>query len=70
MARPSKSLWWVLVAGLALGAVWVWQAYDLGALLTLDKLKASRDALQAQVLSAPLATAAVFFAVYVAATAL
>ncbi|MGA1327272.1 MAG: FAD-dependent oxidoreductase [Rubrivivax sp.] len=70
MARPSKSLWWVLVAGLALGAVWVWQAYDLGTLLTLDKLKASRDALQAQVLSAPLATAAVFFAVYVAATAL
>ncbi|WP_310387358.1 FAD-dependent oxidoreductase [Roseateles sp.] len=55
---------------LALLALAVWRQYDLGALLTLDSLKASRDALQAQVLAQPLATAAAFFAVYVAAAAL
>lgn len=70
MARPSKPLLWVAAAAVALLAVWAWQHFGLGALLTLDNLKASRDALQAQVLSAPLATAAVFFAVYVAAAAL
>ena len=70
MARPLKALLWAGAAAVALVAVWAWQHFGLGALLTLDNLKASRDALQAQVLSAPLATAAVFFAVYVAATAL
>lgn len=70
MARPSKPLLWVAAAAVALLAIWAWQHFGLGALLTLDNLKASRDALQAQVLSAPLATAAVFFAVYVAAAAL
>lgn len=70
MARPSKPLLWVAAAAVALLAIWAWQHFGLGALLTLDNLKASRDALQAQVLSAPLATAAVFFAVYVVAAAL
>ncbi|MCZ8164956.1 MAG: FAD-dependent oxidoreductase [Betaproteobacteria bacterium] len=70
MARPSKPLLWAGAAAVALVAVWAWQHFGLGALLTLDNLKASRDALQAQVLSAPLSTAAVFFAVYVAAAAL
>jgi len=70
MARPSKPLLWAGAAAVALAALWAWQHFGLGALLTLDNLKASRDALQAQVLSAPLATAAVFFAVYVAAAAL
>jgi pyruvate/2-oxoglutarate dehydrogenase complex dihydrolipoamide dehydrogenase (E3) component/uncharacterized membrane protein YdjX (TVP38/TMEM64 family) len=70
MARLSKPLLWAGAAAVALVAVWAWQHFGLGALLTLDNLKASRDALQAQVLSAPLATAAVFFAVYVAAAAL
>ena len=70
MARPSKPLLWAGAAAVALVAVWAWQHFGLGALLTLDNLKASRDALQAQVLSAPVATAAVFFAVYVAAAAL
>jgi pyruvate/2-oxoglutarate dehydrogenase complex dihydrolipoamide dehydrogenase (E3) component/uncharacterized membrane protein YdjX (TVP38/TMEM64 family) len=70
MARPSKALLWAGAAAVALVAVWAWQHVGLGALLTLDNLKASRDALQAQVLAAPLATAAVFFAVYVAAAAL
>ena len=70
MARASKALLWAGAAVVALVAVWAWQHFGLGGLLTLDKLKASRDALQAQVLSAPLATAAVFFVVYVAAVAL
>jgi pyruvate/2-oxoglutarate dehydrogenase complex dihydrolipoamide dehydrogenase (E3) component/uncharacterized membrane protein YdjX (TVP38/TMEM64 family) len=70
MARPAKPLMWAGAAAVALVAVWAWQHFGLGALLTLDNLKASRDALQAQVLSAPLATAAFFFAVYVAAAAL
>jgi radical SAM/Cys-rich protein len=70
MARPSKPLLWASAAAVALVALWAWQHFGLGALLTLDNLKASRDALQAQVLSAPVATAAVFFAVYVAAAAL
>ena len=70
MAHPSKALLWAGAAAVALAAAWAWQHFGLGALLTLDHLKASRDALQAQVLSAPLATAAVFFAVYVAAAAL
>ena len=70
MARPSKPLLWVAAAAVALLAAWAWQHFGLGALLTLDNLKASRDALQAQVQTQPLATAAVFFAVYVAAAAL
>ena len=70
MARPSKPLLWAGATAVALVAVWAWQHFGLGALLTLDNLKASRDALQAQVLSAPVTTAAVFFAVYVAAAAL
>jgi pyruvate/2-oxoglutarate dehydrogenase complex dihydrolipoamide dehydrogenase (E3) component/uncharacterized membrane protein YdjX (TVP38/TMEM64 family) len=70
MARPSKALLWAGAALLALVALWAWRQYDLGALLTLDHLKASRDALQARVQAAPLATAALFFLVYVAAAAL
>ena len=70
MARPSKALLWVGAVGLALTAALAWRHFDLGALLTLDNLKASRDALQAQVQARPLTTAALFFGVYVAATAL
>jgi pyruvate/2-oxoglutarate dehydrogenase complex dihydrolipoamide dehydrogenase (E3) component/uncharacterized membrane protein YdjX (TVP38/TMEM64 family) len=70
MARPSKALPWAGAAAVALLVLWAWQHFGLGALLTLDNLEASRDALQAQVQARPLATAAAFFAVYVAATAL
>ena len=69
-ARPSKALLWAGAAVVALVALWAWQHFGLGALLTLDHLKASRDALQAQVQTAPLATAAIYFALYVAAAAL
>jgi pyruvate/2-oxoglutarate dehydrogenase complex dihydrolipoamide dehydrogenase (E3) component/uncharacterized membrane protein YdjX (TVP38/TMEM64 family) len=70
MARSHKTWLWAGAAALALLALWAWRQYDLGALLTLDNLKASRDALQARVQAAPLATAGLFFVVYVAAAAL
>jgi pyruvate/2-oxoglutarate dehydrogenase complex dihydrolipoamide dehydrogenase (E3) component/uncharacterized membrane protein YdjX (TVP38/TMEM64 family) len=61
---------WVGAGAVMLLAVWAWQHFGLGALLTLDTLKASRDALQGRVQAQPLATAAVFFGAYVAAAAL
>ena len=70
MARASKPLLWAGVAVVALMAAWAWQHFGLGSLLTLDHLKASRDTLQAQVQAQPLLTAALFFAIYVAAAAL
>jgi pyruvate/2-oxoglutarate dehydrogenase complex dihydrolipoamide dehydrogenase (E3) component/uncharacterized membrane protein YdjX (TVP38/TMEM64 family) len=70
MSRPPKALLWAAAAALALVAVWAWRHFDLGALLTLDNLKASRDALKARVQAQPLGTAAAFFAIYVAAAAL
>jgi pyruvate/2-oxoglutarate dehydrogenase complex dihydrolipoamide dehydrogenase (E3) component/uncharacterized membrane protein YdjX (TVP38/TMEM64 family) len=69
-AGPRKAWLWACAAAVALVAIWAWRQYDLGALLTLDHLKASRDALQARVQAEPLATAAGFFVVYVVATAL
>ena len=70
MARLSKGVVWASAVAVALVAIWAWQHFGLGALLTLDNLKASRDALQAQVQAQPLVTATLFFALYVGATAL
>ncbi|MCX7197862.1 MAG: FAD-dependent oxidoreductase [Proteobacteria bacterium] len=70
MARLSKGVLWASAVAVALVAIWAWQHFGLGALLTLDNLKASRDALQAQVQAQPLVTATLFFALYVGATAL
>ena len=70
MARLSKGAVWASAVAVALVAIWAWQHFGLGALLTLDNLKASRDALQAQVQAQPLVTATLFFALYVGATAL
>jgi pyruvate/2-oxoglutarate dehydrogenase complex dihydrolipoamide dehydrogenase (E3) component/uncharacterized membrane protein YdjX (TVP38/TMEM64 family) len=69
-ARSRKPWLWLVALAAGLLVVWVWRHYELGALLTLDSLKASRDALQARVQAAPLAMAGGFFVVYVAATAL
>jgi pyruvate/2-oxoglutarate dehydrogenase complex dihydrolipoamide dehydrogenase (E3) component/uncharacterized membrane protein YdjX (TVP38/TMEM64 family) len=67
-ARRSRTRWLVaLVAALAVAAFF---AFDLERLLTLDALKASRDALQAQVDAQPLASAAIYVLVYVIAAAL
>ena len=71
MAAPgNKRGLWLAVIGVAVLAVLAYRYFELGQLLTLDNLKASRDALVAQVQQRPLFTAAAFFAVYVAATAL
>ena len=70
MARRGKPALWVGAVLLAVVIAWAWRHHDLGALLTLDNLKASRDALQAQVQARPLGTAALYFGVYVAAAAL
>jgi pyruvate/2-oxoglutarate dehydrogenase complex dihydrolipoamide dehydrogenase (E3) component/uncharacterized membrane protein YdjX (TVP38/TMEM64 family) len=70
MARPARSWLWAGAAALLLVVLWAWRQYDLGSLLTLEQLKASRDALQARVQAAPLATAGLFFVIYVAAAAL
>ncbi|RYF43833.1 MAG: pyridine nucleotide-disulfide oxidoreductase [Comamonadaceae bacterium] len=58
----------LLAAVVACIAVFV--AFDLGRFLTLDALKQSQASLQALLAQRPLALAAGFFAVYVAATAL
>ena len=71
MAPPgNKRGLWLAVIAVAVLAVLAYRYFDLGQLLTLDNLKASRDALVAQVQQRPLFTAAAFFALYVAATAL
>jgi pyruvate/2-oxoglutarate dehydrogenase complex dihydrolipoamide dehydrogenase (E3) component/uncharacterized membrane protein YdjX (TVP38/TMEM64 family) len=61
---------WIATLAVAAAAFWAWQQFELGSLLTLDGLKASRDTLQAQVQAQPLTAAAIFFAGYVVATAL
>jgi len=68
--QAPRVLAWVGVALVALAGWAAWRHFGLGALLTLEHLEASRDALQAQVQARPLSTSAVFFAVYVASTAL
>lgn len=68
-ARSRRALW--LGAGAAaIAAAWAYLHFDLGALLTFEQLKASRDALVGAYQARPAATLAAFFAVYVAATAL
>jgi pyruvate/2-oxoglutarate dehydrogenase complex dihydrolipoamide dehydrogenase (E3) component/uncharacterized membrane protein YdjX (TVP38/TMEM64 family) len=70
MARPSKAALWVGAATAVLVAFWAWRHFELGELLTLERLKASRDALVGAWQARPAATLATFFAVYVAAAAL
>ena len=61
---------WPLLALLLVAAVLLYRHYDLGSLLTFDRLKASRDALVGAYQAQPLATVGLFFVVYVAAAAL
>jgi len=58
----------VLVAVVALA--WVYRAFDLGSVLSLEQLKESRDALTEYYAQNRLVMIIAFFAVYVAATAL
>lgn len=70
MARRGRALRWAgLALAVALGVV-LWQAFDLGRLFTLETLKASREVLAARVAAAPVASAVLFFGVYVATAAL
>lgn len=70
MAAPSRR--WVGLGLLlaAVAAALLYRHFELGRLLTLESLKASRDALVALYQQAPLLTAASYFGVYVLATAL
>ncbi len=61
---------WAVAATVVLAAVLAYQWVGLGQWLTLDQLKASRDALIALYGQHPLATVAVYFVVYVLFTAL
>lgn len=69
MAARSKRLLWVGVGVVVLAVALGYWHFGLGALLTLENLKASRDALVGAYQARPLATVLAFFAVYVAATA-
>jgi pyruvate/2-oxoglutarate dehydrogenase complex dihydrolipoamide dehydrogenase (E3) component/uncharacterized membrane protein YdjX (TVP38/TMEM64 family) len=55
---------------LAAAAIAAFFAFDLGRYLSLDVLKARQEALQAYASANPLQSAAIFFGIYVAATAL
>jgi len=70
MAAPSRKALWFGAAIVAVAAVLLYQQLDLGRLLTLENLKASRDGLAGAYRSQPVTTTAAFFAVYVLAAAL
>jgi pyruvate/2-oxoglutarate dehydrogenase complex dihydrolipoamide dehydrogenase (E3) component/uncharacterized membrane protein YdjX (TVP38/TMEM64 family) len=70
MAVSSKRPLWIALVIVAITAVFAYQHYGLGQLLTLDGLKSSRDSLLALVQARPLFAAASFFAIYVASAAL
>ena len=70
ISRPSRRALWLAAGVAAMAAAWAYVHFDLGALLTLEQLKASRDALAAAVEARPAATLAAYFAVYVAVAAL
>jgi pyruvate/2-oxoglutarate dehydrogenase complex dihydrolipoamide dehydrogenase (E3) component/uncharacterized membrane protein YdjX (TVP38/TMEM64 family) len=70
MTRPSRTWLWLGAAIVAVVAAIAYQQFDLGRLLTLEHLKASRDGLVGAYRERPFGTAAVFFAVYVLAAAL
>ena len=67
----NKKTWqrWLLMLVALVALIWVYQAYDLGELLTLEQLKNSRDQLLGLFEQQPVLTLGVFFAVYVIATA-
>ncbi|HPA89903.1 MAG TPA: FAD-dependent oxidoreductase [Quisquiliibacterium sp.] len=67
----ARSAWrWVAVAVVVVLAVLLYRHFELGRLLTLDQLKASRDALVGTYQARPVTTLLIYFGVYVLATAL
>ncbi len=69
-AASGKRGLWVTAALVAVLAFLAYRHYELGSLLTLDSLKASRDSLLSTYQQHRWATLAVFFVAYVVATAL
>ena len=69
MARNAKARRLIIFAVVALAAVLAYRQFDLGQWLTLEQLKNSRDALVNLYASDPGKTMAVFFGIYVLATA-
>jgi len=70
MATPARRWLWIGVAVAAIALVVLYRHFGLGDLLTLERLKDSRDALTALYESRPLATLLAYFAIYVLATAI
>jgi len=70
MATRSKAGLWLGVAAAAVVVVLLYRHFDLGRLLTLDNLKASRDSLLALYRDQPLLTLLAYFGIYVTAAAL
>lgn len=68
MARSTTGK--LLIVGVVAGLVTAYFLFDLGRFFSLDHLKASRDGLQALYAEHPAATLTVYFAIYVAVTAL
>ncbi|ACB33976.1 SNARE associated Golgi protein [Leptothrix cholodnii SP-6] len=70
MAAAPRRAVWIGLAAFALLTVVLYRQFDVGQWLTLDALKASRDALIARYEARPIATLAAYFVIYVVATAL
>lgn len=70
MAAPSKKVLWLGAVVALVVALGLYRYFDLGQLLTLERLKESRNALAGVYQTHPLASVLVFFGVYVLATAL
>jgi len=70
MAAPSRKAQWIGVGVALVAAAVLYQHFELGRLLTLENLKASRDALAGVYQAQPLRTLLIYFAAYVLATAL
>ncbi len=70
MTKVSRVTLWLAIGVVAVFAIALYQHFGLGRLLTLDSLKASREALTLAYQNQPLLTLGLFFASYVAATAL
>ena len=70
MATRSRAGLWLGAAATAAVVLLLYRHFDLGRLLTLDTLKASRDSLLALYRDQPLLTLLAYFGIYVAAAAL
>jgi pyruvate/2-oxoglutarate dehydrogenase complex dihydrolipoamide dehydrogenase (E3) component/uncharacterized membrane protein YdjX (TVP38/TMEM64 family) len=70
MTKVSRGTLWFAIGVVAVVAIALYQHFGLGRLLTLESLKASRDALSLAYQNQPLLTLGLFFVSYVAATAL